>query len=119
MGKFTLNDLRSEYWLYSEGDLRVNVGRGGISGECHFNTSDVHLESGGPLDATKVADILADLMIECGSEPGGYKNLVLHIDGKYDLSQSHIESIDRALAKIGFKRMGRTNNEVRWNRAWP
>lgn len=116
MGKFTLNDLRGEYWLYSDGDLQVNVGRGGISGECHFNTSDVHLESGGPLDVPKVAEILSELMVKFGAEQEGYRILVLHNDGKYDLSQEHVGRIDQALMEIGFKRRGPAGEVFRWSK---
>lgn len=116
MGTFTLNDPRGEYWLYSDGELRVNVGRGGISGVCHFNTSDVHLESGGPLDTGKVAEILLALMLEFGARQSGYKNLVLHSDGKYELSEEQIAEIDRALRKIGFNQVIHHGNEARWSR---
>jgi len=113
MGTFTLNDLRGEYWLYSEGELRVNIGRGGISGVCHFNTSDVHLETGGPLEIGKVAEILLELMLKFGA---GYKSLVLHRDGKYDLSGEQIAQMDRALRKIGFTQVIHDGNESRWSR---
>lgn len=116
MGTFTINDLRGEYWLYSEGELRVNVGRGGIDGVCHFNTSDVHLESGGPLEIGKVAEILLNLMLQFGAEGGGYKNLVLHRDGKYDLSGEQISQIDRALRKTGFTQVIHDGKESRWSR---
>jgi len=115
-GTFTVNDLRGEYWLYSEGALRVNIGCGGISGVCHFNTSDVHLESGGPLEIGKVAEILLNLMLKFGTEVGGYKNFVLHRDGKYDLSDEQIAQIDRALRKIGFTQVIQDGNESRWSK---
>jgi hypothetical protein len=106
MGRFECADLRGEYWLYTEGSLKVSVGRGAVAGECHFNTSDVHLESVGPLESRKVAEILAQLMTEFGGEPGGYRRLVLHLDGKYDLSADDVALIDRALSGIGFSRRG-------------
>jgi hypothetical protein len=114
MGYFTQNDPRGEYWLYSEGNLRVNIGRGGISGVCHFNTSDVHLESGGPLGDSKVAEILAQLMVESGNDHGGYKQLTLHNDGKYDMSPEHVALIDRALSKIGFRLLNSSHKEIVW-----
>ena len=70
-----------------------------ISRMNHFNTSDVHLESGGPLEIGKVAEILLNLMLKFGADDGEYKNLVLHRDGKYDLSGEQIAQIDRALRK--------------------
>jgi hypothetical protein len=115
--EFTINDLRGEYWLYTEGELRVNVGRGGVEGVCHFNTSDVHLESGGPLDSRKVAEILTKLMIEFGRGPGGYSNLMLHNDGKYDLSRDHISTIDQELTKAGFTiQASNDGKEILWVR---
>ena len=103
MGEFTINDLRGEYWLYSEENLRVNVGRGGVSGVCHFNTSDVHLEAGGPLDSQKVSEILSKLMLKFGGPKDGYKRILLNLDGKYILTHSHITAIDQVLSKLGFK----------------
>ena len=97
----TVNDLRGEYWLYTEGGLCVNVGRGSADG-CNFNTSDIHLVSGGPLNTDKVADILSKLMLRFGGKTGGYHKLRLHLDGKFDLSEDHIFIIDRELSKEGF-----------------
>ena len=101
-GRFTVNDSRGEYWLYTEGALRVNIGRGAIGSACHFNTSDIHVESGGPIGSGKVAEILSRLMIQFGSKSGGYRELVLHLDGKFSLAQADIASINQALASLGF-----------------
>jgi hypothetical protein len=118
MNGFTQNDPRGEYWLYSEGALQVNVGRGGISGGCHFNTSDVHLQSGGPLDCQKVAEILATLMVKFGEGHGGYKRLILHRDGKYDLAEEDVMVIDQALTKIGFSLLGDPKDqELQWTKS--
>lgn len=116
-GNFTINDLRGEYWLYSEGDLRVNVGRGGISGVCYFNTSDVHVEAGGPLDSRRVAEILSKLMVRFGGKPGGYRTLVLYKDGKYDLSPDDVQLIDQELSTLGFQIVeGDSDGEIKWRR---
>jgi hypothetical protein len=116
-GVFTLNDLRGEYWLYSEGELRVNVGQGGIRGVSHFNTSDIHLQSGGPIDSKKVAEILSKLMIQVGDRRGGYRHLVLHNDGKYILSREDVALIDQRLSEIGFQLTdASTGDEVHWKR---
>lgn len=115
MRDFIQNDPRGEYWLYTEGNLRVNVGRGAHSGVCHFNTSDVHVESGGPLHPQKVAEILAKLMAEFGDAEGGYRQLVLHRDGKHELSKDDVAAIDRALSNIGFKLLTNAEDkELKW-----
>ena len=115
-GIFTINDLRGEYWLYTEGDLKVNVGRGWDRGACHFNTSDVHVQAGGPIDTGKVARILAKLMLKFGGS-GGYKRMILHRDGKYDLSAADIAAISRTLSQHGFSLMEDGQGQViTWKR---
>jgi hypothetical protein len=115
MGHFIQDDPRGEYWLYSEGGLEVSIGRGGIGQVCHFNTSDIHVRSGGPLSSGKVAAILAELMLEFGSDRGGYDRLTLHLDGKYDLSAENLTAIDQALSQAGFRlRDAFDNKELRW-----
>jgi hypothetical protein len=117
MGCFRQNDPRGEYWLYSEGDLTVNVGRGDIEGVCHFNTSDVHLISGGPLDHSKVAEILAQLMAQFGAAKGGYKKLLLHRDGKYELTGEDVRRINNMLSEIGFTLKSRPDSiNMLWTR---
>lgn len=116
MGTFTQSDPRGEYWLYSEDELRVEVGSGGIAGVRHFNTNDVHLQSGGPLESAKVAEILRDMMRKFGAEGGGYRNLVLHRDGKYDLTGDQIAQIDLVLLDLGFAPAIHEGKESRWSR---
>jgi hypothetical protein len=117
MGSFRQNDPRGEYWLYSEGELTVDVGRGGIEGVCHFNTSDVHLVSGGPLDHSKVTEILALLMTQFGDTKGGYKKLLLHRNGKYELSDEDVRRINDVLSEIGFALKSRPDSrDMLWAR---
>jgi hypothetical protein len=115
MGCFTQEDPRAEYWLYSEDGLKVSIGRGGISGACHFNTSDIYPEAGGPLGTSKAADILAQFMCMWGTD--GYKTLVLHRDGKYELTEDQVAVIDHALSRIGFHTTNGPNcMEIVWTK---
>jgi hypothetical protein len=111
-GGFQVNDLRGEAWLYTEGKLRVNVGVGmGIAGHCGVH-SDVNLESDCPLDADKVAHILAQLLVFMGTE-GGFGSLGLTDDGEHKLTPVHFESIDHQLGVAGFHRLSSQDDEER------
>lgn len=117
MGLLSQDDLRGEYWLYREAGLEVSVGRGGIGQVCHFNTSDIHVKSGEPLTSRKAAEILAQLMVEFGSDRGGYDRLTLHLDGKYTLDLEDLAIIEEALSASGFRRSQNSDApEIRWAR---
>lgn len=112
---FQVNDLRGEYWLYTEGDLRVNVGKGWIDGACVVNTSDVHLEAGGPIDADRVASILAEFLALMGGPQGGFGKLMLYNDGQYDFTQRHFDLVDSHLRPLGFQLVSnRHGKELLW-----
>jgi hypothetical protein len=117
MGYFKQDDPRGEYWLYLEDGLSVSIGRGSVSGVCHFNTADIHLMSGGPLDNGKAAEIMAQLMVKFGSEQGGYRKMALHRDDKYDFTSEQIALIDQTLSGIGFSMENRFDSkDILWTK---
>jgi hypothetical protein len=117
MEYFIKDDPRGEYWIYIEDSLNVRVGRGGISGVCHFNTSDIHLEAGGPLSIDKAAQILVQLMVEFGGPQSNYRKILLHRDGKYDFTGKQIALIDQKLSEFGFGMLnGPDGKEILWSR---
>lgn len=112
-GTFTVNDLRGEYWLYKDGPLTVNVGKGG-GGGCTVNTSDMHVLSGGPIGVDKAADILIQLLEKMGAPSGGYNRLTLKSDGGYELQDSHFILAETRLGAIGFRRHSEGPGWVQW-----
>ena len=62
-----------------------------------------------------MAEILAELMTELGSEHGGYDRLLLYNDGGYELAAEHIAYIDRALSNASFTmRRNSADKEILW-----
>ncbi|MBI3549278.1 MAG: hypothetical protein HY078_09580 [Elusimicrobia bacterium] len=94
-----VNDLRGEYWLYREGSLAVDVGRGAMEEGDVFNTCDVHQTAGMTSDAATIARAIGRVMKSIGT-----RRCVLHLDGKWTLGEPEIAIIDAEVAGIGLRR---------------
>jgi hypothetical protein len=103
-GSFECVEARGEAWLYKEGDRQVMLEIGlGVAGTCGVHTSGVTVQAGSPLTIDEAVAILAKFMVFMGGPSDGFSRLVLSNDGKYDLTQPHVDLIDRQLRPLGFQ----------------
>ena len=113
-GSFECVEPRGEAWLYKEGNREVMLEIGlGVPHTCGVHTSGVTVQAGSPLALDEAVAILAKFMVFMGG-PGGFSQLVLSNDGKYDLTQRDFDLIDKQLRALGFQLESNQDTDLTW-----